>query len=272
MPIFNFTETYADNNPLFELDLDNLRASIEIAINETGLDSVNIATPGLSKDSFQDPSIFVRAGVAINYSATTPPVGWLLCDGASYLVSAYPELFAAIGYTHGGAGANFNVPDCGGRVSLAADDLGGTAANRVTTAVSGGTPDVLGSALGGEDLPEHLHNSTAIQTTASEGAHTHDYGGSHTHLGNLSSNYVDKGYNDGGGTTLTNTRSGNFEYVPTRRATYPAASTNITIPASSGAHTHAVTGGFTIANNTNGASTPTGVVQPTIILAKIIKT
>jgi len=37
--------------------------------------------------------------------------GWILANGASLSTSAYPELFAAIGYTYGGAGANFNIPN-----------------------------------------------------------------------------------------------------------------------------------------------------------------
>jgi len=37
--------------------------------------------------------------------------GWVLANGASLSTSAYPELFAAIGYTYGGSGANFNIPN-----------------------------------------------------------------------------------------------------------------------------------------------------------------
>lgn len=272
MPIFNFTETYADGQPLFEIDLDNLRQSIEIAINETGLDSVNIAAGGLSKVSFEDPSIFARAGEVISYSASVAPAGWLVCDGASYLTTAYPELFAAIGYTYGGAGANFNVPNNAGRISLAKDDLGGTAANRVTAGVSGGTPTTLGSDIGNQELPTHGHTVTGVQTVLGGGAHQHSYSGSHTHLGNLAGGNVEKGYADGGGTALPNTRDGNFEYVPTRRATFPIQASGVTLSTVPSAHTHTVSGGFTIGNNINGSATPTGVVQPTIILTKIIKT
>lgn len=48
-------------------------------------------------------------GAAVVWYNTTPPVGWLMADGASYATTAYPALFNAIGYTYGGAGANFNV-------------------------------------------------------------------------------------------------------------------------------------------------------------------
>ncbi|UXU91262.1 phage tail protein [Burkholderia sp. S-53] len=36
--------------------------------------------------------------------------GWVPCDGASYTQAQYPELYAAIGSAHGGAGTSFNVP------------------------------------------------------------------------------------------------------------------------------------------------------------------
>lgn len=50
-------------------------------------------------------------GVIELFAGTTPPAGKLLCDGASYAVADYPYLHAVIGYTFGGAGASFNVPN-----------------------------------------------------------------------------------------------------------------------------------------------------------------
>nr|DAI21230.1 MAG TPA: tail collar fiber protein [Caudoviricetes sp.]DAS87754.1 MAG TPA: tail collar fiber protein [Caudoviricetes sp.]DAT20125.1 MAG TPA: tail collar fiber protein [Caudoviricetes sp.] len=39
------------------------------------------------------------------------PAGYLLCDGRSLKKSEYTELFAVIGYTYGGSGENFNIPN-----------------------------------------------------------------------------------------------------------------------------------------------------------------
>lgn len=50
-------------------------------------------------------------GVIELFAGSTPPAGKLLCDGTSYLVADFPHLFAVIGYTFGGAGASFNVPN-----------------------------------------------------------------------------------------------------------------------------------------------------------------
>lgn len=53
------------------------------------------------------------AGMVVQFagSADKVPPHWLLCDGAEYDTSDYPNLFEAIGYTYGGSGDKFNVPD-----------------------------------------------------------------------------------------------------------------------------------------------------------------
>jgi microcystin-dependent protein len=42
---------------------------------------------------------------------TITPAGFLLCDGTSYLVADYPNLYASIGNTYGGNSTSFNVPN-----------------------------------------------------------------------------------------------------------------------------------------------------------------
>jgi len=46
---------------------------------------------------------------------------YLLCDGASYPTSGYPYLFNIIGYTYGGSGDNFNVPNFESRFPIGAN-------------------------------------------------------------------------------------------------------------------------------------------------------
>ena len=55
----------------------------------------------------------VYVGMSVTKRTTTTPTGWLLENGASYATATHPALFAVIGYTYGGAGANFNVPNTG---------------------------------------------------------------------------------------------------------------------------------------------------------------
>ena len=53
-------------------------------------------------------------GCIMSFGMSTPPSGWLVCNGASYSTSSYQELYNAIGYTWGGSGGSFNVPDLRG--------------------------------------------------------------------------------------------------------------------------------------------------------------
>lgn len=58
------------------------------------------------------------AGNVTMTARATAPAGWLICDGASVTKTAYPDLFAAIGYTYGGSANNFNIPNVKGRVPV----------------------------------------------------------------------------------------------------------------------------------------------------------
>lgn len=95
-------------------------------------------------------------GIMSDYGGPTAPFGWLLCDGTSYPTATYPNLFTAIGYTWGGSGANFNVPNMAGRASIGAG-----------TGSGGLTPRTLAQILGEEthtlvlsEIPSHNHGVT----------------------------------------------------------------------------------------------------------------
>lgn len=59
------------------------------------------------------------SGSGIDFRGSSVPTGYLAEDGASYLRSAFPDLFTAIGTTYGSVdGTHFNVPDSRGRVDV----------------------------------------------------------------------------------------------------------------------------------------------------------
>lgn len=60
-------------------------------------------------------------GAVLTYAGSTAPLGWLVCDGASLSTTVYPDLFTVIGYTYGGSGASFNLPNLKGRVPVGRD-------------------------------------------------------------------------------------------------------------------------------------------------------
>lgn len=82
----------------------------------------------ITKTDLWDAVPKTPAGVLMPYAGLTSPTGWLLCDGAEVLISAYPELFDAIGYQFGdittldGLGT-FKLPDMRGRMALGLDNM-----------------------------------------------------------------------------------------------------------------------------------------------------
>lgn len=62
-------------------------------------------------------------GSLMPYAGTTPPDGWLICDGSEISRTSYSRLFAVIGTTYGAGDGNssFNLPDYSGSRFLTKD-------------------------------------------------------------------------------------------------------------------------------------------------------
>jgi microcystin-dependent protein len=70
------------------------------------------------------------AGSIIYHAASSAPSGYIKANGASLSTSTYATLFAAIGYTYGGSGGSFNVPDLRGEFLRGWDDGRGVDSGR----------------------------------------------------------------------------------------------------------------------------------------------
>lgn len=106
------------------------------------------------------------AGTVTGFAGSSAPVDWLLCAGQAVSRSTYSVLFTAIGTTYGsGDGSTtFNLPDLRGRVVAGKDNMGGTAASRLTSPVAGSTLGANGGAqshtLSVAEMPAHSHNAS----------------------------------------------------------------------------------------------------------------
>jgi microcystin-dependent protein len=96
-------------------------------------------------------------GTVIDFAGLTPPAGFILADGTSYPTSTYPNLFAAIGYSWGGSGANFNVPKLQRAVTIGAGGTGtAIIGNEVGDTFDGETTSLTSAT----QLPAHSHAAT----------------------------------------------------------------------------------------------------------------
>lgn len=78
-------------------------------------------------------------GSIMMWSTNVAPAGWLLCDGTSVLASTYSALFAVIGYTFGGSGGSFTLPDYRNKFPVGSGDsyvIGGTGGSANAIVVS----------------------------------------------------------------------------------------------------------------------------------------
>lgn len=116
----------------------------------TNMDYVNMPDPGTAYDLHG----WTAYPPWMNACTVRP---YLLKDGSQYSTTTYAALFANIGYTFGGSGGNFNVPDELARARIAYDTTG---TGRLTTAVSGVNGQTMGSAGGDQNMQQHSHANT----------------------------------------------------------------------------------------------------------------
>jgi hypothetical protein len=86
-----------------------------ITSNELGTDSVtsNAILAGAVTQA-KASNMLVPSGAIMPFAMDSAPTGWLAANGASVSTTTYATLFAAIGYTYGGSGGSFNLPDLRG--------------------------------------------------------------------------------------------------------------------------------------------------------------
>lgn len=130
----------------------------------------------------------------MQFAGATAPTGWLVCNGASLLRTAYPALFAAIGTTWGAVdGTHFTLPDLRGRTPIGVGTGTGLTA-RSLGATTGTETHLLTGAESG--VPAHLHSiahdHASVTSSGQSAGHTHAPGGTGEYLrrdGSYSSGY-----------------------------------------------------------------------------------
>ena len=213
--------------------------------NLTGVPTAPTASAGTSTTQIATTQFVQQAGLTgeIKMWATgTAPSGYLFCNGSSVSTTTYAALFAVIGYTYGGSGASFTLPNFTNRMPIGA---GGTYA----LAATGGSATTT---LVEANVPSHTHTFSA--TTGNNNSSL-----SHTHniLGSSGYHYVADGGQNNGGNASNPFSLGSADY-----GTYVTASGDLV-------HTHNVSG---TTGTGSGSGTAATTISPYLGIYYIIKT
>jgi microcystin-dependent protein len=206
----------------------------------------NLTLAGVDGQTF-----YLPPGLVLPFAGTgAAAAGWLYCDGASYATATYPNLFAAIGYTFGGSGANFNTPDMRGRVAAGMDIINGSADSGRLNLYGG--VNTLGTAIGAQ--------SNTASTTVSGTAFTNGLGGT-AFTNGLGVSGNAHGYEGG---TIYDAAGNTGASIIGTDVTLAVSGTVV------GNSSISVSGNSTVsASGTSGAF---GIVMPTMVMNFIIKT
>lgn len=157
------------------------RAPMTANLNFNTFKGTNLANGTNPSDAvnFSQLAVLQPLGIPQVYLGLTAPTGYVLCYGQLLSRTTYAALFAVLNTTYGvGDGSTtFGIPDMRGRASVGKDDMGGTAAGRIS--IAGGVMDgtILGNTGGLQtntltvgQLPSHTHTGV----TDLQGQHNHN--------------------------------------------------------------------------------------------------
>ena len=112
----------------------------------------------------------IPTGTVMWFAADSAPNGFLKANGASLDTSTYSELFSVIGYTFGGSGNTFNLPDLRGEYVRGWDDGRGVDSGRNFGSWQDGHNEIHHHII---DPPAY----SGVTSDVSGGSHTHSYSG-----------------------------------------------------------------------------------------------
>lgn len=107
----------------------------------------------------------VPVGSCVEYHGGSLPNGYLWPDGTTFTAANYVELNTVLGTN--------TKPDRKGRIAVGKDDMGGSAANRVTTAGSGVDGVTLGASGGTQNVVLSQANLPDVALPVTDSGHVH---------------------------------------------------------------------------------------------------
>lgn len=148
------------NNMLEGMQGNTIKGNLGVALDVEDIPLqtlANVLAPLLTN---VNTNFGVPIGTIIDYGGQNPPSGYLSCDGSSVLISNYPELFNAIGYTWGGVGSSFNLPDLKRRTTVGSGGSETTTLSSYVGAIGGSENTILQK----ENIPSHAHSYDSVSS------------------------------------------------------------------------------------------------------------
>ena len=152
----------AINTSITNLQTGLATANTNIGTLQTGLTTTNSNVTTLSNTVSTNNTTLAAAiaaampiGAITAFAGGSAPTGYVMCDGATLSKTTYAALWNVIGYTYGGSGSTFLVPNLQGRVPVGR--------NGVTFATLGATGGEETHTLTTAEMPNHTH--TGVTST-----------------------------------------------------------------------------------------------------------
>jgi microcystin-dependent protein len=147
--------------------------------------SLILGTPYVATYNNSDGAWYLQGGVSNPYAipvggmipysgATAPNSAFILPYGQAISRTTYSVYFNLVGtgYGTGNGSTTFNVPDLRGNLLAGVDNMGGSAANRITGLVQGTQTGAATHTLTASEIPSHTHSGTTSLQSAN---HTHAF-------------------------------------------------------------------------------------------------
>jgi len=203
----------------------------------------SIATKGALFTAHEKPT---TGDIKMSF-VNTDHLGWMLCDGRSLSTTTYNLLFQVLGYTFGGSGATFKLPDPRGKVLGVVGSItepGNPSGGNVTYNFG---PGVYNGVTYNNNGGEVMHKLVTVEMPS----HNHDDGSySWTHGGIAPTNFP----SSSPATTAPGNTTTSFINITNTDPAYTGISDN--------GHTHSYNG----ANGSNGVTIYNGAFHQTALI------